>query len=163
MPCFKQNQTLANTTRKFEAAMPIKTPDGFEPIIAGEDVSFETHVGPLFRKLDVPEKLAVWGFQAEQHHCNPYGVLHGGMAVALADTMMGSLVFHAIGGAPCATISLNTEFIAAAKSGEWIEGRAELLRQGRSVCFVRAELFAGDKRIMTASGAWAIIGAKQSL
>ena len=85
-------------------------------------------------------------------------MLHGGMAVALADTMMGSLVFHAIDGAPCATISLNSEFLAAAKSGEWIEGRAELLRQGRKVCFVRAELFADDRRLMTVSGAWAIIG-----
>jgi uncharacterized protein (TIGR00369 family) len=139
--------------------MTAKTPDGYEAIIGGADVSFETHVGPLFRKPDVDDGKAVWGFRVEQHHCNPYGMLHGAMAVALADTMMGSLVFHAIKSAPCATISLNTEFLAAAKSGDWIEGRAELLRQGRSVCFVRAELFSGEKLIMTASGAWAIIGA----
>ena len=133
-------------------------PEGFEPILNGGEVSFETHVGPLFRQIDVPDGEAIWGFRAEQHHCNPYGMLHGGMAVALADTMMGSLVFHAIDGAPCATISLNTEFLAAAKSGAWIEGRAKLLRQGRKVCFVRADLFADDKLIMTARGAWAIIG-----
>lgn len=133
-------------------------PEGYKLVTGDNGVSFETHVGPLFRKLDVPKQQAIWGFKAEQHHCNPYGMLHGGMAVALADTMMGSLVFHAIDGAPCATISLNSEFLAAAKSGEWIEGRAELLRQGRKVCFVRAELFAGDRRLMTVSGAWAIIG-----
>jgi len=140
--------------------MTEKAPDGFEAILSGDAVSFEIHVGPLFRKLDVPANHAVWGFRAEPHHCNPYGMLHGGMAVALVDTMMGSLVFHAIDGAPCATISLNTEFLAAAKTGDWVEGRAEMLRQGRSVCFVRADLFVGEKRIMTASGAWAIIGAK---
>lgn len=137
--------------------MSISPPEGFEPILNDGGVSFETHVGPLFRKMDIPSGEAVWGFRAAPHHCNPYGMLHGGMAVALADTMMGSLVFHAIDGAPCATISLNTEFLAAAKSGAWIEGHAKLLRQGRNVCFVRAELFAEEKLIMTASGAWAII------
>lgn len=133
-------------------------PAGFEPILTGDDVSFETHVGPLFRKIDMPNDEAIWGFRAEPHHCNPYGMLHGGMAVALADTMMGSLVFHAINGAPCATISLNTEFLAAAESGAWIEGHAKLLRRGRKVCFVRADLTSADRLIMTASGAWAIIG-----
>ena len=140
--------------------MSDKAPEGFEPILSNGGVSFETHVGPMYRKLDVAANEAVWGFRVEAHHCNPYGMLHGAMAFALADTMMGSLVFNAIDGAPCATISLNTEFLAAAKSGDWVEGRAELLRQGRSVCFVRAELFAGEKLLMNASGAWAIIGGK---
>jgi len=70
------------------------------------------------------------------------------------------LFFDAIGGEPCATISLDTEFLAAAQSDQRIEGRAELLRKGRSVRFVRGELFANEKRIMIASGAWAIIGGK---
>ncbi|MBO6541780.1 MAG: PaaI family thioesterase [Alphaproteobacteria bacterium] len=70
------------------------------------------------------------------------------------------MFFDAIGGEPCATISLDTEFLAAAQSDQRIEGRAELLRKGRSVRFVRGELFANEKRIMIASGAWAIIGGK---
>ncbi|MEQ9519555.1 MAG: PaaI family thioesterase [Parvibaculum sp.] len=135
-------------------------PAGFEALSDATAASFEGHVGPMFRRMDVEAGHAVWGFRAELRHCNPYGMLHGGMAVTLADTMMGSLVFDAIGGAPCATISLNTEFMAAAKAGQWVEGRAELLRQGRNVCFVRGELFADEKRIMMASGAWAIIGGK---
>ena len=136
-----------------------EAPDGFRLIDASMAEGFEGLVGPLWQRDDTDEMHAVWGFRAETKHCNPYGMLHGGMATTLADTMMGSLVFHAIGGAPCATISLTTEFMSSARAGQWIEGRAEMVKKGRAVCFLRSEIFADDKRIMTAHGNWAIIGA----
>ena len=134
-------------------------PAGFEPIdLERQDiVSFERHIGPLYQRADEPEGKACWGFRAAAHHCNPYGMLHGGMLTSVADTMMGSLVFHALEGKPCATISLTSDFIGAAKAGDWIEGRAEVLRMGRAVCFLRAEMRAGERLLMSASGAWAII------
>ena len=114
-------------------------PDGYEVVGAeGGQTSFEALVGPILRKTGAPEGEAHWAFRVEQRHCNPYGMLHGGMLTTVADTMMGSLVFHAIGGAPCATIHLATDFIGAAKAGDWVEGRATLVRKGRAVAFVQA-------------------------
>ena len=144
------------------------TPDGYEPInpsqvaSGGCSTSFETLVGPLYRKSGATPDRTQWGFRAEPRHCNPYGVIHGGMLTTFADTMMGSLVFHAIDGAPCATISLTTDFIGAGKAGDWITGSAEILRRGRAVAFVRAEIKNGDRLLMNASGAWAIIAANAS-
>src|SRR5690606_35925069 len=116
-------------------------PAGFEPVtVSINPQSFEGHTGPLYHRTDAAGDTAIWGFRAEPRHCNPYGMVHGGMLTTLADTMMGSLVFKAIDGAPCATITLTTDFIGAARAGDWIEGRAELLRRGRSVCFLRSEL-----------------------
>lgn len=137
-------------------------PAGFEPLglSQAEGISFEKHIGPLYRHMDAPKGTAVWGFRVEPYHCNPYGMLHGGMLTSVADTLMGSLVFDAIEGQPCATISLTSDFIGAGRAGDWVEGRAELLRQGRNVCFLRCEMRAGERLLMSASGSWAIIGSK---
>lgn len=141
--------------------MSIDIPTGFSPVgaFSGSE-NFETLAGPFYQRQDAPEGVAVWGFRAGRKHCNPFGVVHGGMLTTFADTLMGSLVFRAIEGAPCATITLTMDFVGAGREGDWIEGRAELLRRGRSVCFLRSELRMGDKLILNASGAWAIIGSR---
>lgn len=141
--------------------MTIDIPTGFVPVGASSgSENFESLVGPLYQRQDAPANIAIWGFRAERRHCNPFGIVHGGMLTTFADTMMGSLVFHAIAGAPCATITLTMDFVGAGREGDWIEGRAELLRQGRSICFLRSELRSNDKIILNASGAWAIIGSR---
>ena len=118
-------------------------------------------MGPLYRNdtRTTPDET-VWGFHAETRHCNPYGVVHGGMLTTLADTMMGSLVYRRIDGAPCATISLATEFIRAGHAGQWIEARARLLRVARAVAFVECSVSADGSLAMTAHGTWALIQKK---
>ena len=86
--------------------MTIDIPTGFVPVGASSgSENFESLVGPLYQRQDAPANIAIWGFRAERRHCNPFGIVHGGMLTTFADTMMGSLVFHAIAGAPCATIA----------------------------------------------------------
>ena len=92
-------------------------------------------------------------------HTNRYGMLHGGMLSTVADTLLGSVVYHATGGVPIATIYLNTEFIGAAREGDWVEGVATLRKKGRRVVFTQGEFHVGDKLIASSAGAWAIIGA----
>jgi len=133
-------------------------PPGYEPIgTSGAAQSFENFVGPIYRANGATANEVGFAFRVAPHHCNPYGVLHGGMLATVVDTMMGYLVFHALKGGPCATISMTCDYIAAARAGDWAEGRATVTRMGRAVAFVRSEMRVGDKILLTASGSWAIL------
>lgn len=119
---------------------------------------FEHHIGPLwYRKRD--DEVVVFGFRAGLQHLNPMGIVHGGMLVTFADHVLGSLVWHRLGRKPCATASLNSDFLSSAKLNDWIEGVAEITRLGRSVVFVRGQILVENKTILTVSGIWKVIGA----
>ncbi len=118
---------------------------------------FEQLVGPLwYKRFDDGWR---YGLRAEERHANPNGLIHGGMLVTLVDHTLGAAVFHAIGKRPCATISLNCDFVAGTKPGAWIEASARITRQGRSLVFVRGELTAGATTVLTADGVWKVLGA----
>jgi len=133
-------------------------PPGFVPLFPNPGADgFFSLIGPIYRAPDAPEGEVRFGFRAQARHTNPYGVLHGGLLMTVIDTVMGSLVFNAIKGEPCATISLTCDFIGAGRAGEWIEGEASLTRLGRAVAFTHAKIWTGEKLLLTASGKWAII------
>lgn len=94
-----------------------------------------------------------YGFQSADEHKNTNGVVHGGALLTFADTAMGATVYH-LAGRPCATISLNSEFVSAAKPGNWIDATVTITRQTRSLTFARAILSSGEETLLTASGIW---------
>lgn len=85
---------------------------------------------------------------------NVGGVCHGGASLTLLDTGMGRSAWLAGGRRPCATIQLDSHFIAAAKEGQRIEGIAKVLRRTPDVAFMEGELWAGGRMTMRASGVW---------
>lgn len=108
----------------------------------------EDRIGPFFfsRIGDGAESA----LQVKAHHCNTYGVVHGGVLLALADyTLCLAGMDNAEQG--CATVSLNSEFLAPAKAGQALRGLGIRTRAGRKLRFVRAELRADDELVMTAS------------
>lgn len=123
------------------------------------DDGFEGHIGPLFYRLE-GENKAVFGLRTDRRHANVRGVIHGGLMMSLADHVLGAAVFFGAGRKPCATISLNCDFLAPGAVGDWIEGRAEITRATRSYVFVGGKLTVGDRLLMTASGIWKILKAK---
>ncbi len=129
-------------------------PDGFRKYSAPN--RFPEKIGPLYYKKE--GETYRFGFLAEENHTNYHGIVHGGMMMSFMDEVLGQTVWRAIGNKPCATISLNFDFVASAKAGDWLEMRCSITRQGVSVVFIRGDLFAGDKIIMTADGIWKIIG-----
>ena len=94
-------------------------------------------VGPLYGKWDGGALLM--GFRVEMRHCNPGQVAHGGMLATFADMFIpiaARVQSKAdVGFAP--TVSLNLDFIAPARLGSWVEGRAEFLRAGKSLFFAQ--------------------------
>ncbi|MEX0583651.1 MAG: PaaI family thioesterase, partial [Sneathiella sp.] len=129
-------------------------PEGFRPFPSRG--LFTEKIGPLYLKTDGDN--TVYGFLADESHTNGNGVVHGGMLLSFLDEVMGQNVWHAVDKKRCATITLNSDFVASAQPGDWIEARTKINRKGIAVVFVRGELLVGDKRILAADGIWKIIG-----
>jgi uncharacterized protein (TIGR00369 family) len=118
------------------------------------DAGFNKYVGPVWRSPDGGEFL----FDVREMHLNGGGALHGGMAMALADIVMGRTVRDALGDARALTISLNCDFIGPAKLGDRIHGMATITRKTRSIVFISGELSIEGRPILTATGLWKILG-----
>ncbi len=117
---------------------------------------FAEKIGPLYFRRDGEQYR--YGFLADESHTNFNGIVHGGMMMSFMDEMLGQTIWHAVGRKRTATISLNFDFVSAAKAGEWLELQCDITRQGVSVVFIRGELICGDRVVMTADGIWKIIG-----
>ncbi len=134
-------------------------PDGYKEFpVSGP---FALSCGPFHYRQEADGDYG-YGFAAEERHTNPYGIVHGGVLVTFADTFMGRTVVAAAKCA-CATISLNTEFMAGGAPGDWIEGRAEVTRLTRSLAFLRAEVSSGGNMLMTASGIWRLFPERSAI
>ncbi|PHQ66901.1 MAG: thioesterase [Sneathiella sp.] len=129
-------------------------PEGYRPVTAPG--RYPEKIGPLYFKRTGEEYS--YGFLADDSHANFHGVIHGGMLMSFLDEALGQIVWRLVGKKRCATISLNCDFIAAARPGDWIELKADLSKHGLSVVFIRGELLVDGNRILTADGIWKVLG-----
>lgn len=121
-------------------------PDGFQPLsITGGLIQM---LGPFYCKHvnDSP----VFGLLTAPKHGNPNGIVHGATLVALIDTCMGRVIEHSTG-RKCATIDLDTQFVAGGKIGDWIEARARLRKVTKTLAFLDGEILANGELLMTAT------------
>jgi uncharacterized protein (TIGR00369 family) len=116
--------------------------------------TFNSHIGNLYVKRGGKgtRDEFVMGFRVHRHMCNPAGGLHGGMMMTVADLV------GAMGGGTLAglrkflpTVNMTFDFVAPAKIGDWVEGRAELVRATRSLLFTNIYLTVGAEKILRAS------------
>jgi uncharacterized protein (TIGR00369 family) len=127
-------------------------PAGYTAVFG--ETGFNKHVGPIWRAPDGAEFL----FDVRDVHLNGGGALHGGMAMALADVVMGRTVRDALNDGRALTISLNCDFVGPAKLGDRVRGTARITRRTRSIVFIAGDLTVEAKPILTATGIWKILG-----
>ncbi len=129
-------------------------PPGF---VRMRQTGFSEHIGPLFRRGD-PDDPASWvfGFRVRDHQMNRGGVTHGGMLVSFADNCLGEVV-HATTKSRCSTISLQVNFAAPGRAGDWVECAAEITRTTRSVVFIRGRVFIGTATLIDVQGVWKLL------
>ena len=141
--------------------MPDAAPLPFDPLAAGwkrmRGDGYPALIGPFLARRE--GETWRYGFLAEPRHLNIGGVVHGGMLTSFADDLLGMTVWEAAGRQACTTVQLNTQFIAPVRPGEFVEGRAEVLRRTRSVVFVRGMLAVGERTVLHADGVWKILSA----
>lgn len=130
-------------------------PDGFQPMTARGP--FTSRNGPVYEKPAA--EGAHHGLRVAERHCNAVGIVHGGMLMSFAD----GLLAHAVGRATrtrALTIRLNADFLAIARPGDWLEGRARVTRATRSVAFVEGDIRVGDRPVMKVTGVFKLMAGR---
>jgi len=125
-------------------------PPSFAPI--DDPGPFAEHVGPLLADGDVV------GLRVEGRHLNRAGTAQGGLLATLVDFAMGRAVrSSADGERRPATVSLTTDFLGAAKKGDWVEARTEVERLGGTLAFVDCSLTVDGREIVRGRAVFAVL------
>ena len=112
--------------------MSPEPPPGFQQlqIAAG----FAADFGPIYAKR---EGERVWfGFRVGADHMNPRGVAHGGALATFADMQLAALMrMGRLEAKQSPTISLSLDFLAPARTGDWVEGEIVLVKRTGRLAF----------------------------
>ena len=130
----------------------------YDPSLPWRDLTglgFQELIGPI-QLASLPESQMAFALQLDARHTNANGVCHGGVMMSVADSSMGACAF-ASAGRPVATIDFECDFLAAGKIGEMLHGTAKIARKARNVIFMESDLYSGERRVMRASGIWAVL------
>ena len=113
--------------------------------------NWEVNGGPFYfrREEDGTVRCA---FRATSRHMNGQDHMHGGCMMTFADFAMFGIAAVALGNSRAVTVSMNSEFVAAAQAGDLVEATGEVIKAGKRVIFLRGKLFVGEKVILTFSG-----------
>lgn len=134
-------------------------PDGFAPHFRKSPLTEPWE--PVFSKRE-PRKVII-GLHVREPHCNSRGMIHGGLIAALADNAMGLSCGEALaleerrpaGG--LVTVSLSTDFVGAAKLGQWVAFDTVYVKTGRTLCFAQAFVTADGEVIARADARFKVL------
>ena len=121
-----------------------------------QTVGFTELAGPLWSRRD--RESHAYAFLVEDKHLNRGGIVHGGMLATFADIVMGRAAYDRVKPRTCATIQLNMHYISAANGGDFVEGRAEVIRVTRSLVFVHGRCLVAGNTVAMTDGIWKILG-----
>jgi len=131
------------------AVTSAEIPPGYRRI-AFEGVTFNSANGPFYVRRDGEEM--VLGFRVEQRHCNPAGIVHGGMLMMVADMTAGFGTAFKTGIEKfMPTVNMTFDFVASGNIGDWVEGRCEVLKTTRSLAFATVMLSTQGRPLLRAS------------
>ena len=97
----------------------------------------------ILRAVDNDGLTVEYSVRPEQ--CNPAQVLHGGIAAAMMDDLVGATVYNYTGRYH-ASVNLSVDYLLPARVGEIITARSRLVRRGRRLVHAECALTnaAGD-------------------
>lgn len=127
----------------------IEIPEGFSPFPL--DGSFNDVFAPLYMAFEDDGPRI--GLRVEKHHLNPMGIMHGAVYMGLLDIAFASTVGHAIGkytGTP--TISIDINYMASSKEGEWLYTDTTCLKTTSSMGFVQGTVMSESGVKVSAKG-----------
>ena len=129
-------------------------PSGFEPI--DRQSPYLSLMGPIFNKK-VGDSI-VFGFRAEEKHCNARGFVHGGVLSGIADVALGhNSAFYRGEFLPMVTASLTIDFAGSIKCGEWVEIETDVQKVGANLAFANCYFVVESKRVARASSVFHVV------
>jgi uncharacterized protein (TIGR00369 family) len=138
-------------------AAEVEPPSGYH--LLDKRSPFGVLVGPVFQRDD-PDG-AVFGFRVQPKHHNLGGVAHGGMLATFADIVLGQFPARDFGKVTV-TIRLVMDYLAPAKSGDWVEARPVVTRTTRNLVFAETILVAGPRSLLTASAVFKTLSRRRT-
>lgn len=118
---------------------------------------FGRQIGPLYERIETDGRYAR-AFLVCEHHTNGMGNCHGGMLMAFADTAFGHAVSMKMRNHYWVTVRLVTDFLSAAKLGDWVEGSADVVGHEDDMFTVKGRIWCGTRDIMTGTGIFKTLG-----
>lgn len=112
-------------------------------------------IGPLLAQRDGDRWR--YALATDESHANPIGLVHGGALTALVDHAMSMIAWEATSRRPVVTVQMSTQFLSAAKPGEFLEADAMLRRLTGSMVFIDAMIRVGEREILAASSVMKIV------
>jgi len=135
----KSEKSMRNsrlTVLKSFIGKPFKgSPSAFGNWLNGEVVSIES---------DSVE----FQFTVTHDMTNPVGILHGGIVSAMIDDCIGINFFVLDLEYFYPTINLNVEFFSSAQKGEKIRVKTQLVKQGKTIINLNADVFNSDQKLL---------------
>ncbi|MFN7179728.1 PaaI family thioesterase [Hyphomonas sp.] len=118
---------------------------------------------PLFSKTEARQvSIGLWLAEA---HCNSRGLVHGGLIASLADNAMGLSCVAALAAdgkpppAGLVTVNLSTDYLGAARLGQWLATDTQFVKTGRSLCFASCLVHADGKPVARANATFSLAAA----
>jgi len=112
---------------------------------------YESTIGPFVFRME-SDGRPLCAFQPLRQHLNGGGAIHGGALMSFADFSLFVIAREALADSRAVTLTFNSEFISAGGLAGLVAARGEVLRQTRSVIFVRGLVTQGSHSLLAFSG-----------
>lgn len=121
-----------------ERAAAQNPPPGYRRINFSD--GFLGHNGPVF--VQENDDGVVFGCRILPHLCNPMGVAHGGWVATMFDIVLplSARYTESFRERFLLTINMSIDYLAGARLGDWVEGRAQILRTTKRLLFIQGTL-----------------------
>lgn len=129
-------------------------PEGYSRVDRPE--SYGRSVGPLYERVD-PDGRITRAFRVGPQHTNGMQNCHGGMLSGFADIAFGRAIVAARPGVPWVTVRLVTDFISAARLGDWIEGSGDLVGFDGEFFTVQGRIWCGERTVISGTGTFKVL------
>mgnify|MGYP000002584898 FL=1 len=125
-------------------------PEGFDR--ADFTPGFLDHGGPYYL-VPAVDGVRVVGLRICPHHINYQEAAHGGVISTFADVALSHAVYDAERPrlAP-STVTLNVNYLAGARLGDWLEARVRIDRLGGRMGYTSGAIWRGEEQLATMSG-----------
>jgi acyl-coenzyme A thioesterase 13 len=111
---------------------------------------FETSVGPFCFKVRENGR-ALCAFEPQTRHLNGGGTIHGGALMGFVDFSLFAIAHNALGNEHAVTLTCNNEFLSAGNLEGVVYAEGEVLRETRSIIFVRGVVTQSDRPLLAFS------------
>lgn len=141
------------------SGLALAPPQGFAPHFRKSPLTDPWE--PLYSSV-LPDRVIV-GLFVLAPHTNSRGMLHGGLIAALADNAMGmscAIAMQQEGrttDVKPVTVSMATDFIGAAKLGQWVTFDTQYVKAGKTLCFAQAFVTADGEIIARADARFRVM------